>query len=227
MKKFIVILIFILTTPLFSQRSDFYDSYDYDLRNQKVESGTAEAYKEYTLPAKRPAKTLIDPKKVQKDIDYSALIPQNSPFRSTRTNALNPNASPVNLFTGEINPQAILRNQEEKKRQKEAKEKALENFERPIYKESTYRRGEIIFLMTFPFALGASALIAGIIESSQTGFIKTPGAVALIGFGTIGLSIGNVWLDYQRNTDYLEAKKVNPNIQRPFEFSLPIYTYRF
>jgi hypothetical protein len=216
----------LLCIPILSQRSDFYDTYDYDLRNQKVETGQEDSYQLYNLPAKRPKRELIDPKKVQKDFDVSALIPQNSPFRSAPTN-VNPNSSPVNVFTGEINVQAILKNQEDKKREKEAKLKALEDFERPVYKESDFRRGEIIFLMTLPFALGASSILVGLFELNQTGFIKTPTAALIVGFGSIGLSIGNVWLDYHRNLEYREDKRLNPSLPRPFEFSIPVFQIKF
>ncbi len=222
--KFFFLVLF--SIPLLAQRSDFFDSYDYDLRNQKIESGTTEVYQIYKLPPKRPKRELLDPKKVQKSSDLTTLIPQSSPFRSA-PQTINLSSSPVNLLTGELNTEAILKDQEERKKQKEAKIKAREEFSKVEYTESVYRRGEIIFFMTYPFALVATALLVGVIENSQKGFIKTQGAVMLMGLGSVSLSFANVWLDYQRNLNYQEAKKLNPNLPRPFEFLVPIYTYRF
>lgn len=217
---------FLLNLSLFPQRSDFFDPYDYDLRNQKIPSLEEEKFQLYNLPPKRSPRPNIHPKKVQKDLDSSLIIPQNTPFR-TAPNNLNLNNSPINLFTGEINAEQILKNEERKRKAKEEKLKAQENFEQKTYSETRFRRGEIIFFMTFPFALGLSAIVVSAINFSQPGFARTPTASMILGVGSIGLSLGNVYLDAIRYDEYLQEKLKDPTIERKLEFSIPFGTFRF
>ncbi|MCX8000433.1 MAG: hypothetical protein N3A69_16015 [Leptospiraceae bacterium] len=225
-KNLFLSFLFLSQQVLFPQRSDFFDPYDYDIRNQKTQTLEDEKFKIYNLPPKRPTRPNINPKKVQKDLDPTLIIPQNTPFRTAPQNQ-NLNNSPVNIFTGELNTEQILKNEEEKRKAKEAKLKALENFEKPVYSESQFRRGEIIFFMTFPFALGLSAVVVATINYSQPGFVRTPTATWILGVGSVGLSLGNAYLDFFRYEEYMQEKRKNPHLERGIEFSLPLGRFYF
>ncbi len=226
MNQIFFLILILVVTNLFAQRTDFYDPYDYDLRNQKVKTLEEEKFKIYNLPPKRQVRPSLNPKKVQKDLDFSSIVPQNTPFRVAPQNQ-NLNNSPVNLYTGEINVEQILKNEEEKQRQKESKLKNLQNFEKLIYSESKWRRGEIIFLMTFPFSLGFTAILVSAINYSQPGFIRTPQATILLSVGSIGLSLGNVYLDFLRYNDYMKEKQKNPNMDKALEFYFSVGKFHF
>lgn len=245
---FFVLLIF--SNMLYSQSVDFQDSYDYDLRRQRTETiGETEYFKEYTLPPKLPAQSLVTPKSIQKQADPSLLLPQASPFRARASTSSNtgttPNANPLNPtitsnlpidpLTGELNVNAILQNNNNRALKRQKVEREILEFQKQEYKETRFRRGEIIFFMTFPFAFGISALCAFAIETGQEGFLKSQQGSIFVITSTLGLSLGNVWLDQWRYDEFLDKKKKNPQhswkdkqrFEENFQFTIPFFTFRF
>ena len=222
-------------------RSDFFDNYDYSLRNYKGgESLGEDTYQEYKLPRPRKKQSLLEPKNVRREVDTSLIIPPPAGLRRTTTtsantlNSNNVNSLLVNPFTGELNVEAILKNQEEKKQKKENVKKIREEREKEIYSETGWRRSEIIFFTTFPFAIGGSAAIALLINNFSNGFYKSNLGALFVASGAIGISATNVYLDSllvkenelekKRHTEEILPNSLFPN---KIEFSIPFYTARF
>ncbi|MDX1960635.1 MAG: hypothetical protein SFU98_18835 [Leptospiraceae bacterium] len=210
-----LIFFFLFKFALLSQgRSDFYDSYDYDLRNYKG-GGTltgSDYYREFKIPPQKRSNPLITPKSVVRPTDPNLIIPSASGFRrpTTSTSQTNITSLPVNPITGELNIEAILKSQDAAKQKKEEQKKIRESFEPSAYKETKERRAEIIFLMSYPFALAIAAGIGAMIDAATPeprnifgrrtvrGWVYTPTGGAFI-FGTsLALAGANTYLDRLR-----------------------------
>ncbi|TGM47177.1 hypothetical protein EHQ92_04400 [Leptospira biflexa] len=202
--------------PLYGQTKEgFYDTNNYDLRNIPNSDPESNVLKDVTLPPKFETPILATPKNAKTQYSGIDSIPGAGALLNSRTqsnssqNASNPysltNAqnSPINPLTGEINEQA-LQNQLQKSRTKqELKKKQKEEFdEDAIYEETKFRRGYIIFFLTFPFAFGASVAVASAFLVEKT----IVGSIIIIG-GSTGLSGANVYVDQQRLEEHREKKK--------------------
>ncbi|MCW7461178.1 hypothetical protein [Leptospira limi] len=214
---FVPMIVFTLVFgPVYGQTKEgFYDTNNYDLRNIPNSDPESNILKDVTLPPKFETPVLATPKNVKTQYSGIDSIPGAGSLMNSRTtgnssqNASNPysltNAqnSPINPLTGEINEQA-LQNQLQKSRTKqELKKKQKEEFdEDAVYEETKFRRGYIIFFLTLPFALGASAAVAGAFAVEKT----IVGSIILIG-GSTGLSGTNVYLDQKRLEEHREKKK--------------------
>lgn len=218
-------------------RSDFFDNYDYSLRNyQGGKTIGTESYQEYKLPRPRKKVTLPDPKNVRQAADPSAIIPPPAGLRrSTNANAnptqtINPSSYPVNPITGELNVEAILKSQDEKREKKEAAKKAREAKSNEEYTETPFRRSEIIFFTTLPFAVAGSVVIAQIINQVNTGFYKSNAGAAFVGIGAIGLSAGNVYLDKVRLEEFEKGKNLQMGTgshQKNLEMNFTLFQIHF
>ncbi|HMV43082.1 MAG TPA: hypothetical protein PKD50_11140, partial [Leptospiraceae bacterium] len=180
MKK--ILLGIILSIPLFAQRADFYDTYNYDMRNMKLGDSKDGVYRDYDMPPKFQKPPLVNPKTVQRQPDISSLLQGQTSIRSSNNQSQNPVASqtnnlPIDPVTGKINPDAIARQREKEKQNKEKKRQFL-NREIEPYTETRGRRMEIIFLTTFPFAAAFSVgvtVVIGSIMGNNTYIKTTPG----------------------------------------------------
>jgi hypothetical protein len=241
----IILLFSFLSTFWFSPqaqgRSDFFDNYDYSLQNYKGgESLRDDSFQEYKLPRPRKKQTLLEPKNVRREIDSSVIVPPPAGLRrATATsantlNANNVNSLPVNPFTGDLNVEAILKNQDEKRQKKENVKRAREEREKEIYSESGLRRSEIIFFTTIPFAIGGSAALALFINNFSSGFYKSNLGALFVASSAIGISATNVYLDSLLvKQNELEKKRLTedilPNNLTPnkIEFTIPFWSARF
>lgn len=221
------ILFALFCSAVFSQRSDFYDAYDYDLRNYKAEY-EGEKFREYQLPPKRDKPALINPKDVRRPFDPNMMIPPPAglrrPVQAQNFNFAN---SPVNPLTGDLNPSAILGNQNNGRQKREEQKKQIEEASKKAYTETPYRRGEIIFFTTLPFA-SAIAIGAALLVDAATGankrnkitgkrnfsFYRSSGGAAFVGLTAVGLSFGNVYLDRLQVEEFEKQKKINPELDR-------------
>jgi len=222
-------------------RSDFFDNYDYSLQNYKGgESIRDDSYQDYKLPRPRKKQTLLEPKNVRREIDSSLITPPPTGLRRTTTtsantlNANNFNSLPVNPFTGDLNVEAILKNQDEKRQKKENTKKVREQREKEIYTETVLRRSEIIFFTTIPFALGGSVALALFINNFSSGFYKSNLGALFVATSTIGISATNVYLDnLMVKENELEKKRLTddilPNnlVPNKIEFTIPFWITRF
>jgi hypothetical protein len=228
-KLFLMYILFL--GSIFSQgRSDFFDNYDYNLRNYQGGSSTDPDYfREYNIPPKKRQKPVIDPKNIQKQLDPMQLIaaPAGITRRPSPTGNVDISNSPINPLTGDLNVEAILKRNEDNRLKKEAKKNSLKNREVEIYTETSTRRGEIIFFTTLPFAIGVSIVTALGIDQANKGFYKSNvGSLFVVGLAS-GLSFMNVYMDSQ-NVDFVSnQKKLNPNFKIPIEFMIPIGELNF
>jgi hypothetical protein len=247
--KIIIFLLLPIFTIFGQGRSDFYDNYDYDLKNYKGGGSLdgSESYKEYKIPPERPKPFKPTPKGVAKPPDPTQLIPAQSGLSKTTAPSvpqMNFNNLPVNPMTGELNVESILRNQDESKRKKEVQKKIRENFEPHAYRETQDRRSEIIFLMTLPFAFGIAAGIGAIADAfipehkniygrkTSRGFVYTQEGTAFISITAFGLAGGNVYLDRLRMEDFEREKRTHPvsdflNPRPDMKFEYTIGTIQF
>ncbi|TGL56275.1 hypothetical protein EHQ58_16720 [Leptospira ognonensis] len=194
-------------SPLMSQTKEgFYDTNNYDLRNIPGYDAEGNVLQDVDQPPTFQRPDLATPKDVRTKYDPLASIPgagtnlptnlqtqpNNNQYQSANNSILN--KSPINPLTGELNPGA-LQNQGTKSRGKrEAIKKLREEFdEDTVYEEDKFRRGYIIFFLTLPFALGASAALASVLVVTKT----LTGSLIMI-TGTAGLGGTNVYLDQQR-----------------------------
>lgn len=163
MKKFILLL-FLVTLNLWGQnRGDFFDPFDYNLRNYEGKSGfdvDEKEFKEYTLPPKSQTpnslttpKTQISPKNVEIPTGISTLL-VNPISRSGTRRKVSPNITnpAVNPITGEVDTEAILKAEQEKRKKKEELKKLKKNRKIKPYKETKFRRMQIVFFLTLPFS---------------------------------------------------------------------------
>jgi len=187
-------------------KEGFYDTNNYDLKNIPGYDPEGNILRDVDQPPTFSRPELAKPNDVRTKYDPTASIPgaganlptttqaqpSNNQYLSAGNNALT--KSPINPLTGEVNPNA-LQNQGSRSRAKKAAEKKLrEEFdEDAVYEEDKFRRGYIIFFLTLPFALGASAAIASVLTATKT----LTGSLIMI-TGTAGLGGTNVYLDQER-----------------------------
>lgn len=216
-------------------RSDFFDNYDYSLRN--YEGGktlSSDGFQEYKLPRPRKKVDLPQPKNVRPTADPSLIIPPPSGLRRS-TNATGgtqlPGVSslPVNPITGELNVEAILKNQEAKREKQAQIKKARESRTGELYTETSFRRSEIIFFTTFPFAVVGSAATALLINQFSAGFYNSNLGAAFVLTGAVGLSLGNVYLDKLSLEEWNREKKIQSmgSIQPNWETNIPFFKMEF
>ncbi len=239
MKK--IILLLFLSSPLIAQRGDFYDAYDYNMKNQKGGDAAEEGnYKEYDLPPKNQKPALVTPKNVQRQPDLSSLMQgQQNSIRKTNNQAQNPLTQqtdnlPINPITGKINPEAIARQREKEKLSKEKKRQFLNRDIEP-YTETRARRMEIIFLTTFPFAAALSVGITVLVgrASGDFSFLKTTQGFAFAVLCTGALSTANMISDINAYDEYMRNKKENnptlppPDTQSQLYKNQPNFNFSF
>lgn len=211
-----MIVISLTMGPLFGQTKEgFYDTNNYDLRNLPKSDPESNVLQDVNLPPKFETPVLATPKNAKTQYSGIDSIPGAGSLLNSRTtsnssqNATNPYSLtgsqnlPINPLTGEINEQA-LQNQLQKSRNKqEFKKKQKEEFdEDAVYEETKFRRAYIIFFLTLPFALGASAAVVAAFAAEKT----IVGSAIMI-TGSTGLSGTNVYLDRQRLEEHREKKK--------------------
>ncbi len=193
--------------PIMSQTKEgFYDTNNYDLRNVPGYDPEGNILKDVDQPLSFQRPDLATPKDVRTKFDPLASIPgagtnlptniptlpNNNQYQTTNNSILN--KSPINPLTGEINPNALQNQGARSRNKREAIKKLKEEFdEESVYEEDKFRRGYIIFFLTLPFALGASAAIASVLTVTKTAV----GSFIMI-TGTAGLGGTNVYLDQQR-----------------------------
>lgn len=214
---------------LYSQsRSDYYDPYDYDLRNYKRESDDDSYFKEYTLPPKNTKPSLVSPKNVRRPVDPRNLFPGlGNVGPGTQLNKLNQNAaseSIINPITGELNSN-VLNTNRRRESARDWKKKKLE--ELPPYKETPSRRKEIIFLLTLPFG---AAIFAGItylagLPSNSDYLRTTPGGVFIL-MGGAAFSYWNVILDHS-NRYGTSNHSASAGLYDENKYGFNFYTHRF
>jgi hypothetical protein len=244
MKKtlFFVLIQIILALPLYTQgRSDFYDNYDYSLRNYNGgETIGSEGFQDYKLPRPRKKPGLLEPKSVQLPADPSLLVPPATGLRRAATTNTQQqqqaslNNLPINPITGELNVDAILRNQESSKQKKDMVKKLRDEKSKEIYKESQLRRSEIIFFTTLPFAVGGSVAISLFINNFSNGFYKSNAGAAFVAVSAIGFSFANVYLDRvtvnefekERNTSLYQGGQMGSFLNK-IEVSIPFWEVKF
>ncbi|PJZ46180.1 hypothetical protein [Leptospira brenneri] len=211
-----MIVVPLVMGPLLGQTKEgFYDTNNYDLRNIPKSDPESNVLQDVTLPPKFETPVLATPKNAKTQYSGIDSIPGAGALLNSRTssnssqNATNPYSltgaqnSPINPLTGEINEQA-LQNQLQKSRTKqELKKKQKEEFdEDSVYEETKFRRAYIIFFLTLPFALGASAAVASAFAIEKT----IAGSIIMLG-GSTGLSGANAYVDRQRLEEHREKKK--------------------
>jgi hypothetical protein len=193
--------------PLMSQTKEgFYDTNNYDLRNVPGYDPEGNILKDVDQPPTFSRPELATPRDVRTKYDPTASIPgaganlpttsqtqpSNNQYLSASNSALN--KTPINPLTGEVNPNALQNQGTRSRAKKEAQKKLREEFdEDAVYEEDKFRRGYIIFFLTLPFALGASAGIASVLAVTKT----LTGSLIMI-TGTAGLGGTNVYLDQLR-----------------------------
>lgn len=209
MKK--ILFIFFLTLSISAQRADFYDTYDYDMKNYKGGDNVGEdSYKEYNVPPTLQKPPLVSPKSVQRPVEASSLLQGQIGIRRSANPPKDPSAQlnkmPVNPITGAINIDAIAKQRETAKKDKEKKRQFL-NREVEPYFETRSRRMEIIFLTTFPFAVGFSMGLVFLAGGGDNSLIKTNAGFIFIMFSATGLSVANMISDINYYDDYMKNKK--------------------
>ncbi len=202
--------------PLVSQTKDgFYDTNNYDLRRMPGYDPEGNSLPDVSLPAFGQKPTLATPKSVRTQYDPLTSIPGVGSFNPAAPLAaaqqINPQTalqgrnSIINPLTGEVNPAAFQEQQQRSRNKKEAQQKLREEFDADeVYQETAFRRGSIIFFLTFPFALGLSAGVASLLPTVlEKGIL---GSSIMFG-GSLGLSGTNVYLDKERLEEHRETKK--------------------
>ena len=216
-----IFLFLILTYPIFGQRADFYDPYDYSMKNYKGGDNVGQDnYREYDLPPKFQKPALVTPKNVQRQSDYNSLLQgqqigiRRSPS-PTQNQIPQTNNLPINPLTGEINPEAILRQRETERLKKEKKREFL-NREIEPYTETRARRMAIIFLTTLPFSIPLSVGITYLIGqmNGNGNFLKTTPGFMFTALIASGFSAANMIADINRYDEYMKNKREN-NVDIP------------
>lgn len=202
--------------PVISQTKDgFNDTNNYDLRRMPGYDPEGNSLPDVNQPAFGQKPTLATPKSVKTQYDPVASIPGAGSFNPAAPLAANQQINPqtvlqgrnsvINPLTGEVNPGAFQDQQQRSKNKKEAQQKLREEFDdEEVYQETAFRRGSIIFFLTFPFALGFSAGMASLLPTALEKGILGSG---LILSGSLGLSGTNVYLDKERLEQHRETKK--------------------
>ncbi|TGM01909.1 hypothetical protein [Leptospira jelokensis] len=214
-----VIIFTLAMGPLLGQTKEgFYDTNNYDLRNIPSSDPESNVLQDVTLPPKFETPVLATPKNVKTQYSGIDSIPgagalMNSRPSSTTSgqNQNNPYSlsnvqnSVINPLTGEINEQALQNQLQKSRTKRELKKKQKEEFdEEAVYEETKFRRGYIIFFLTLPFALLASA---GGVALLPVAMQKSAVASGILITGSLGLSGANVYVDQQRLEEYREKKK--------------------
>jgi hypothetical protein len=207
-----LLMLYLAGSIAFAQNQNgFYDEYNMDLRNlpgSDSNSDDAERFSTYTIPSKNEKNFVVTPKKVGRIYDPLLSIPmsgnmQNTVNQSSNQNvnqAQNPNkqAPLINPLTGSVDESALQNSIANRDKAKDKKARDKKKFvEESVYKESKYRRFQIIFFLTMPFALGVSAGAA-----SLMGIEKAISGSILMISGTAGLSGANAYQDLQKLDDY-------------------------
>lgn len=206
----IFFLISLLSINAQSQ-AGFYDEYDMDLRNLPPGPGE-DRFPLYPVPPKKKNNFAVTPRSVRRYYDPLAGFPgagtgdvsQLGNQGSGRVQAaLQPSTTNfINPITGEINYDAVQASLQQENRERERKEKDMQRFQREeTYKESKLRRFQIVFFLTTPFALAASAGVAGIMGIERT----ITGSILMI-TGTVGLSGANAYQDLQKMDEHKKVE---------------------
>ena len=234
MKRFFfVFIIFVLN--LYSQdRSDFFDPFDHNLRNYQGKSGFGvddKEFQEYTLPPKSQnpnsltgsSQNLITPKNVQIPQTFSSLlINPISNTGSQRKVSPNVNNPSVNPLTGEVNTEAMLKAQQEKKVKQEKLKELKKNRKIKPYTETKFRRMQIVFFLTLPFSAlfsyGFASVygeylnnvrngnLPGYFPKSHRRFQNTfEGGIFML-TGAVTLAMLNAYVDSKRVEEYKNTK---------------------
>lgn len=214
---------------LYAQRSDFYDVYDYDLKNYKGSSGTDESFREYNVPPKFTKPPLVTPKNVQRPVD-SSIMTQQAGIRKAATGQQQQGQQgqqvqqgmqqgqqgvqqqgtsnlPFNPLTGQFNPEAY-REQQEKKNAEKEKRKQFMLREKEPYTETRTRRMEIIFYTSLPFTTAFAAGLAYLIDSAAGGgFYKSTEGAAFVTLTATGLALANSIRDINYYDEYMKKKE--------------------
>lgn len=209
----IILLVFFISLPLFSQRADFYDTYDYSMKNYKGGDNVGEdSYKEYDIPPTFQKPPLVSPRGVQRPIDQSSLLQGQIGIRRSANPPKDPSAQlnkmPINPITGAVNLDAIAKQREAAKKDKEKKRQFLSREIEPYF-ETRERRMEIIFLTTFPFAAAFSMGLVFLAGGGTNSLIKTNPGFVFIMFSATGLSVANMISDINNYDTYMKNKKEN------------------
>ena len=173
-------------------------------------------------------------------MDPTLLVPPATGLRRAATTntqqqqQASTNNLPINPITGELNVDAILRNQESSKQKKDMVKKLRDEKSKEIYKESQLRRSEIIFFTTFPFAVGGSVAISLFINNFSNGFYKSNAGAAFVAVSAIGFSFANVYLDRltvsefekEKNTSLYQGGQMGTIINK-IEVSIPFWEIKF
>jgi hypothetical protein len=189
-------------------QNNYYDEYNMDLRNLPGSDASAEdgeRFSTYTIPPKNEKNFVVTPKKVGRLYDPLLSIPMSANMQNQLTNQnVNQTQSPnrqaplINPLTGAVDESALENSiaSRDKARDKKARDKK-KFAEETVYKESKYRRFQIIFFLTMPFALGVSAGAA-----SLMGIEKAISGSILMISGTTGLSAANAYQDLEKLDDH-------------------------
>lgn len=203
----ILILLLVSSQILAQSGTGFYDEYNMDLRNLpggNPETEGEERFSTYIIPPKNEKNFVVTPKKVGKVYDPLLSIPGASSIQNQAIQQNNQNinqaeskknqAPLINPITGEINQEALnesINNQTQNQNRKNKDRKKFK--EETVYKESKFRRFQIIFFLTAPFALGVSAGAAGLLGIERT----ISGSILMI-TGTSSLSAANAYNDLEK-----------------------------
>ncbi|WP_246050647.1 hypothetical protein [Leptospira langatensis] len=201
-RNILIGLLLLCSVPNYAQQSDFSDPYDYNLRNFR-DDRSPDGFREYTIPPKMDKPPLVNPRNVQ--VPFQSGLPTGAGSQGTRR-TINPNQNRqddglFNPVTGEVNVEALQRQQEESKNRK----KKLEDFgkDHEPYTETRLRRFSIIFFMTLPLAAGLSYAS---VSAANPGYQKSfDGGWLVAGIATT-LALANAWLDLR---DYDRMKREN------------------
>ncbi|MDF3821183.1 hypothetical protein P3G55_14845 [Leptospira sp. 96542] len=214
-RNFLLVIVSLgVALPHFAQTKEgFYDTNNYDLRNLPKSDPESNILVDVPQPPKFDKPTLATPKNVKTEYSGFEGIPGAGALMNRsgnlNLNTVNPSTllnnsnSPINPLTGEINEQALQNQLQKSRTKKESEKKKREDFdEDAVYEETKFRRAYIIFFLTFPFALGASSILASALAVEKV----AAGSVIII-TGTTGLSGANVYLDQKQLEEYREKKK--------------------
>lgn len=200
-----ILLLLLVSSQILAQSgTGFYDEYNMDLRNLpggNPETEGEERFSTYTIPPKNEKNFVVTPKKVGKVYDPLLSIPGASNFAAQQNNqnvnqaeSKNKQEPLINPITGEINQAALINSQNNQTQNQNRKYKDRKKFkEETVYKESKFRRFQIIFFLTAPFALGVSAGAAGLLGIERT----ISGSILMI-TGTSSLSAANAYHDLEK-----------------------------
>lgn len=232
MSRYQLLSLFLVLLPagvlLTQSRSDYYDPYDYDLRNYQSKKTDDRYFKEYTLPPKFTKPSLVTPKNIKRPFNPLNLFPgvgnlgPGSNNNQIDKDAIQSN-SVINPLTGELNVN-VLNTDRRRNSAKDWQKKQLMQI--PPYKETRGRRAEIIFLLTLPFG---AALFSGITYlagsvSNQDYIRTTPGALFMFA-GGCGVAYWNVVRDRAHIPE--EQFQKSMSYEKEHRFGVSLFTHRF